>query len=161
MQGNWHMRLVLGGCKMRSLYPPTRILSFCRGPNGIHSCVPSWWTPQHIALSRLHPWKQFPLGNTGQNTDSEEKGAGEESPVPQVQLQGKVMSSWEHVSQADVGSCAYDSLRRSFYHFTAFVHSFSKYVSTVFRTLGINKWMKQSPAFTELPMLWGKWGISK
>ena len=95
-QGNLHTKLVLGSCKMRPPHPPTRILSSCRSPNGIHSRISSRWSQQHIALIRLCPWKQFPLGKSGQNIHSKDTGGGEEPPIPWFQVRGQpvVMSSW-------------------------------------------------------------------
>lgn len=55
--GNLHTRLVLGGQKMSGyLHQPARILKLQVG-----SVTGAMWSPQHIALSRLHFFKWHPM----------------------------------------------------------------------------------------------------
>lgn len=55
----------------------------------VQSYIPSRWSPQHLPLSRLHPWNSFSGRKDRQSVHSEDQGRGEEPLVAQIQLTGQ------------------------------------------------------------------------
>lgn len=60
--------------------------SLHRGLNGVQACIPSRGSQLHIALSRIYPWKWLPPWQKSEESNSKDRGGGEEPLIAWVQL---------------------------------------------------------------------------
>ena len=72
----------MSGCKMRSSHPPSRIFQVYTEAlsHWVQLYILSRWSQQHIALSRLCPWKRLPIQERWTEL-SKDKGRSEEPPI--------------------------------------------------------------------------------